>query len=113
MATIIHSKGFPLTSEARAHLMRRFTFALSRFEDKITLTEVFFKDLNGAVKGGEDKSILVKVRLRGRPPVVVETVSHDVHIAISVAAKRCKRAVRRSLRQSRQFRHTGLQQVLT
>jgi ribosome-associated translation inhibitor RaiA len=113
MTTIIHSKGFPLTSEARAHLMRRFTFALHRFEDKITMTEVYFKDLNGAGKGGEDKSVLVKIRLRGRPPVVVETVSHDLYIAISVAAKRCKRAVRRNLKFSRRIRHMGLRQVPT
>lgn len=101
MTTIIHSKGFPLTSEARAHLMRRFTFALHRFEDQITMTEVYFKDLNGAGKGGEDKSVLVK------------TVSHDLYIAISVAAKRCKRAVRRNLKFSRRIRHMGLRQVPT
>jgi hypothetical protein len=93
--------------------MRRITFALYRFENQVTLTEVFFKDLNGAGKGGEDKSVLIKISLRGRPPVVIESVSHDVLIAISIAAKRCKRAVRRNLKQSRQFRHTGLRQLLT
>ena len=113
MTTIIHSKGFPLTSEIREHLTRRLSFALYRFEDKITLTEIYFKDLNGDVKGGEDKSVRVKVRLRGRPSVVVEAVSHDVHVAIGMAAKRCKRAVRRSLRFSRRISHIGLRQVPT
>ena len=64
-----------------------------------------------ADKGGEDKSVLVKIRLRGRPTVVIETVSHDVCIAINIAAKRCKRAVRRSLKQSRQISHTGLRNI--
>ena len=113
MTTIIHSKDFSLTSETRAHLMRRFSFALYRFEDQITLTEFYFKDLNGASKGGEDKSVLVKIRLRGRPPVVIEAVSHNVSIAISIAAKRCKRAVRRNLKFSRRIRHMGLRQLPT
>lgn len=113
MNTIIHSNGLSVTSEMRAHLMRRLTFALYRFEDQITLTEVYFKDLNGAGKGGEDKSVLVKVRLRGRPPVVIETISHDVHIAISNAAKRCKRAVKRSLKLSQRIRHVALRQLPT
>lgn len=113
MNTIIHSKGFPLTSETHEHLTRRIDFALYRFEDRITMTEIYFKDLNGDVKGGEDKSVLIKVRLRGRPTVVVEAVSHDVHIAIGRAAKRCKRAVRRSLRFSRRISHVGLRQLPT
>jgi ribosome-associated translation inhibitor RaiA len=113
MNTIIHSKSFPLTAETRAHFTRRFTFALFRFEDQISLTEVYFKDLNGAAKGGEDKCILVKIRLRGRPAVVVETVSHDIHIAINIAAKRCKRAVKRSLKFSRRIRHVALRQLPT
>jgi hypothetical protein len=95
----------------RAHLARRFTSALHRFEKHITQTEIFFKDLNGAGKGGEDKSVLVKIRMRGRPPIVIETVSHHAYIAISIAAKRCKRAVKRSLKQSRQIDRTGLRHL--
>jgi ribosome-associated translation inhibitor RaiA len=113
MTTIIHSKGFPLTSETREYLTRRITFALYRFEDQITLTEIYFKDLNGTAKGGEDKNVLIKVRLSGRPAVVAEAVSHDVHIAIGIATKRCKRAVKRSLRFSRRISHVGLRQLPT
>ena len=111
MSTIIHSTGLQLTPETRAHLTHRFTSALHRFEHQIMQTEVFFKDLNGADKGGEDKSVLVKIRLRGRPTVVIETLSHDVCIAINIAAKRCKRTVRRSLKQSRQISHIGLRNI--
>ena len=112
MATIIHSTGLEITSETRTHLARRLAFALRRFENEIERTEVFFKDLNSAAKGGQDQNVLVKVRLRGRPTVVIETISDDIHVAISVAAKRCKRAVRRSLKQARRVDHTRLRQVL-
>ena len=111
MPTIIHARGIQITSEARAYLERRFAFALRRFENEIERTEVFLKDLNSAAKGGKDQSVLVKVRLRSRPTVVVEAISHDALGATSVAAKRCKRAIRRSLRQARQVDHTRLQQV--
>ena len=78
MTTIIHAKGLRLTPEMRAHIARRFTFALGRFEKQITQAEIFFKDLNGPGKGGVDKSVQVVIRLRGRPPVVIETVSHGI-----------------------------------
>jgi ribosome-associated translation inhibitor RaiA len=111
MATIIHSRQLQLTPESRAQLAQRFEFALRRFENDIERTEVFFKDLNSAAKGGQDQSVLVKVRLRGRPTVVVESVSHDIFIAINLAARRCKRAVRRSLKQARRVNHTRLREV--
>ena len=98
MTTILHFRGFETDRAFRAHVTRRFTFALYRFEDQITLTEIFFKDLNGATKGGEDQQVLVRIRLRGRPEVVVEATSFDVNIAVSVAAKRSKRAVKRALK---------------
>ena len=111
MPTIIHAKGVKISSDARAFLERRFAFALRRFENEIERIEVFLKDLNGAAKGGQDQSVLIKVRLRGKRAVVVEAISHDAHAAVNLATKRCKRAVRRSLRQARRVDHTRLQQV--
>ena len=98
MTTILHFRGLKADQAFRAHVTRRFTFALCRFEDQITLTEIFFKDLNGDTKGGEDQQVLVRIRLRGQPTVVVEATSFDVNIAVSVAAKRAKRAVKRTLK---------------
>lgn len=111
MATLIHSTGSQLSPESRVHLARRFDFALRRFENEVERTDVFLKDLNSAAKGGRDQSVLVKVRLRGRPTVIVETVSHDVNKAVGEAARRCKRAVRRSVKQARRGNNKCLRQL--
>lgn len=98
MTTIIRSQDFPLTDAIRTHLMRRFTLALREFDDRLSRVEVSLRDLNGPDKGGKDKSVQVHARLPGQPPVVVETASHDLYLAISVAARRSRRAIKRALR---------------
>ena len=97
MTTIVNAQGFTVTPAIRAHLNRRFTLALDRFQNRIIHLEVFMKDLNGSGKGGEDQSVLVSVSLRGQPKVITETVSHDLYHSISMAARRTRRAVARSL----------------
>jgi len=111
MAPIVHSQGISLTDALRAHLLRRLTVALHRFEDCISQVEVFVKDLNGAGKGGEDKNVLIKVRLYGVPPVVIEETSRDLYAAISMAAKRSKRAVSKSLRRHDRIVRTNVRQL--
>jgi len=103
MTPTIRSQGFSITSPIRAHLERRFTLALDEFSDRITRVNVFLKDINGAHKGGEDKSVLVHVQLPAQAPVTVETTSHDLYLAISLAARRTRRALFRSLRRQQRF----------
>jgi len=97
MATIIQVQGLSLSSDLRAHLLRRFTFALYRFENRIQSTELFVRD--SASKGTLDKRVLAKVHLPGQDPVVVEATAHDAFVAASLAARRCKRAVKRALKE--------------
>ena len=103
MTPTIRSQGFSITSAIRAHLERRFTLALDEFSDRITRVNVFLKDINGAHKGGEDKSVLVHVQLPAQAPVTVETTSRDLYLAISLAARRTRRALFRSLRRHQRF----------
>ena len=111
MKTIIHTNGLRSSTEIRAHLARRFTFSLQRFEDRISLVEFHFKGDKYPENLQAEKCILVRVRLRDRPPVVVESVSRDIYTAINVAAKRCKRAVNLALKRPRQDFRFGLRQV--
>lgn len=106
MATIIQVQGLSLSSELRAHLVRRFTFALYRFENRIQTTELFVRD--GGGKGTLDKRVLAKVHLPGRGPVVVEATAHDAFVAVSLAARRCKRAVKRALKEQQNHRREPL-----
>jgi ribosomal subunit interface protein len=103
MTPSIRSQGFSITSAIRAHLERRFTLALDEFSGRITRVDVSLKDLNGADKGGEDKSVLVHVQLPAQAPVTVETTSHDLYLAISLGARRTRRALFRSLRRHQRF----------
>ena len=65
MATIIHAQGLVMTPKLKAHLTRRFTFALYRFENRIQRTDVYVKDQN-ASKGGIGKSVsLGKLSMEG------------------------------------------------
>jgi ribosomal subunit interface protein len=97
MTTVINAQGFTITPAIRSHLNRRFESAFEHFADRIIHLEVFMKDLNGTGKGGEDQSVLVSVSLRGHRKVITESVTHDLYLSISMAARRTRRAVHRAL----------------
>lgn len=98
MATIIRTQGLSISPDLRSHLARRLTFALRRFQNRITDTEVMVKDPVGG-KHGMDKRIVVRVGLVDREPVIVESTAHNHFVAVSLAARRCKRALKRSFKQ--------------
>ena len=110
MAIIIRTQGLSMSSELKAHLLRRFTFALYRFENRISQTEVSVKDLNGG-RAGPSKSVLVRIGLTGREAVVVEANAHDHFAAVGLAARRCKRAIRRALKEPLEHRRSVLPQL--
>lgn len=110
MAIIIRSQGLSISPELRAHLLRRLTFALHRFENRISQTEVSVKDLNGG-KAGLKKNLLVRIGLAGRETVIVEASAHDHFAAVGLAARRCKRAIRRALKEPLEHRRAALPQL--
>jgi hypothetical protein len=76
--------------------------SLERLADDVVSVDVFLKDLNGP-KGGIDKQAVIRVHLRGRREIAIETVHENLGAAIRIGAKRAKRAVRRSLRKARRI----------
>ena len=76
--------------------------SLERLADDVVSVDVFLQDLNGP-KGGVDKQAVIRIHLRGRREVAIETVHENLAAAIRVGAKRAKRAVRRSLRKARRI----------
>lgn len=110
MTTIIQASGISLSEAIRSHLIRRFTLALRRHGDRIRRVNVFLGDVNGN-KGGQDKRVLVSVELPDRSVVTVENYSHNLYVAISVAARRTQRAVRRTLRRQREFERQRLSEL--
>jgi hypothetical protein len=76
--------------------------SLERLADDVVSVDVFLKDLNGP-KGGIDKQAVIRVHLRGRREIAIETVHENLGAAVRIGAKRAKRAVRRSLRKARRI----------
>ena len=110
MSIIIRSQGFSVTGAIRAHLMRRFSVALRQFDAGAMRLSVYLKDLNGGEKGGMDKCVLVSIQIPSLEPITVETTSHDLYIAISLGARRTRRAVQRALRRHRHLERRVVRQ---
>ena len=102
MNVSIEVQGFSLTGPIEARVRRRASAALGRYDVETTAVDVFLRDVNGP-RGGKDKTALVRVSLRRRPPVVVESASDDLYAAIDASMRRSRRAVRRALTRNRQL----------
>lgn len=99
----IHSQNISLTDAIQAHLERRLNVAMRRFDTRISVVEVYIRDTDGAGKGVNDKSVLIKSHLPGLPAIVVEHVSSDLYTSISVASRRSKRALKRAMRRQQRI----------
>lgn len=98
----IHAHDFLLTEGLRAHVERRFQFAMSRFQDHVQRVTVRLSDINGP-KGEMDKQCQVQLHLRGLPEIVIKDTEADLYVAIDRAADRAARTLGRNLQQTRQI----------
>ena len=100
MDTRIQTQGFSLTPAIAAWAHEQIDRSLERFRDDITAVDVFLTDINGP-KGGPDKQVLVRVLIKHRAPVMIETTDVDLYAAIDLSARRARRAVQRTLGRQR------------
>ena len=96
----VETQGFTITPPIGARTHQQVGHALQRYAEHVMGVDVYLKDTNGP-KGGEDKQVYVRVSLKHRAPVVITTTHGDLYRGIDLAAKRVRRAVRRSLGRSR------------
>lgn len=108
MTTIIRCPDFPLTSALRTHLGYRFAHAFKNYRDRTSLVEVSIRSLHQGARHGEDVHVHVKVELDGMETIEITAVSHDAHIAFSIAARRARRAVKRAIRRHERIEQRGL-----
>ena len=80
----------------------RLRNALARIDEDIIAIDVFMKDLNGP-KGGVDKHALIRVQMRNRQVITVESEHENLYAAVRSAVKRARQAIRRHLQKSRQI----------
>jgi ribosome-associated translation inhibitor RaiA len=80
----------------------RISNALAPFVADVIAIDVFMKDVNGP-KGGVDKQALIRVQLRNRQVITIESEHENLYAAVRTGVKRLRRAVRRQLGKSRQI----------
>jgi len=107
MQMTIQTQGFPMSSAVYRRTRQLFGRSLSAFRDSIVDVNVFLKDLNGP-KGGDDKSVIVRVDLTTQQSVAIETVNSNMHAALVLSARRAKRAVKRGVSKHRRFERKEL-----
>ncbi len=110
----IGTQGLRLEAATDAFVREQVYSALQRFEEQVMSVDVFLKDINGP-KGGIDKQVLIRIRLRNRHVIATEMTRANIRAAVVVVTRKAKRAVRRSLKKSQQ-RHkwrisTGLMEA--
>ena len=105
------TQGFELTRAIDQFARDHLRAALARIDEDIVAVEIFMKDANGP-RGGVDKQVLVRVRMRNRQQVALVTTHEDLYAAIIKGIKRTKRAVRRQMRKSRRFEKRRLRDLL-
>ncbi len=96
----IHTRDFSLTEALRAHVERRFQFAMNRFRDQVLCVSVRLSDINGP-RGGVDKHCQVQLLLRGLPEIVIKDTEADLYVAVDRAAGRAGRTLGRNLQRAR------------
>lgn len=102
MNVTTRTQGFELTSAIDQFVADQVDAMLHRIGDDILAVDVFVKDANGP-KGGIDKQALIRVSLRNRQVIALETTHENLYAAIKNGLKRTKRAVRRQLGKSQKI----------
>lgn len=92
----IRSKNFSMTGAIRSHIEKRLGFALDRFMNHVRSVLVWVGDVNGP-KGGIDKSCRVAIEV-GFRRVVLEERAPDLYRAITLAARRTRKAIAREVK---------------
>lgn len=96
------AQDFEMSDAIDQFVREQLSTALKRLDEDVVAVDVFVKDTNGP-KGGVDKHALIRVQLRNRQVLALETKHEDLYAAIRIGSKRTKRAVRRQLRKSQRI----------
>ena len=97
------AQDFETTNAIDRFVREQVRASLQRFGEEIMAVDVFMKDTNGP-KGGVDKQALIRVQLRNRQVIALQTAHENLYAAIKKGSKRTRQAVRRHLRKSRRVK---------
>jgi len=97
----VSTHGMQIDTGTESFVREQIQSALQRFEDQVVSVDAFLKDINGP-KGGIDKQVLIRIRLRNRQVIATEITRANFRAAVVVVTRKARRAVRRSLKKSQQ-----------
>jgi len=106
----VRTQGLEPSGTIDAFARNQIHGSMKRFSDEILSVDVFVKDTNGP-KGGIDKQVVLRIRLRGGQQLALQAVREDLFAAIRVAAKRARQAVRRQLGKTRRVEKVSLKSL--
>ena len=106
------TQGFEMTRAIDTFVREQLGDALERLQEDIIAVDVYMKDINGP-KGGIDKMVLFRVRMRSRQLIATETSHSNLYAAIKNGVRRTKRVIRRQIRKSRRVEKLPLRDVVT
>jgi ribosome-associated translation inhibitor RaiA len=112
MNIVTRAQDFEMSTAIDQFARDQVRSALLRFNEDILAVDVFLKDMNGP-KGGVDKQALIRVRLRNRQVITLETTHENLYAAIKKGSKRTRRAIGRHLRKSQRIRKQAMREQLT
>ena len=99
------SHNIQLTNGVDECVRQSLDAALKHVSHDIISIDVFMQDINGP-KGGVDKTVKIRIDLRNRQQVVIESTHQNLVAAIRRGSKRARRAVNRRLGRTNQvIRH--------
>lgn len=101
----IHWKQLTASAPAQEHLVRRLSFSLGRFAQRIRAVRAVISDENG-LRGGVDKCCRLQVRTTHGLVQVAER-DMDVYVAIDLAGDRLRRALGRLFDRAHFQNHGG------
>jgi ribosomal subunit interface protein len=92
----VRHTNIPLSGALETHIERKVERAVRRFTERIAAVDVRLLDENGP-RGGLDKRCRVVVELVGGRQIVASGLAEDAYDAVSRAAARLSRQVRRTV----------------
>ena len=85
--------------------------SLSHVDREIVAVDVFMEDINGP-KGGVDKQALIRIHMRSRRVITIESTHENLHASIRNGVRRVKRAVHRHLRRARRIENSRIAELI-
>ena len=102
MRTRVMATGFEVTDAIRAFAHRHFETLNRSHPDELMHADVFLEDVNGP-KGGEDKTVRMRLKLRNGRTATIGESRADLYGAIALAGRRAIHTVRRTLGERRRI----------